>query len=221
MIRTTLQSALCLVLSPLLVAQQVAPGLRDGNSSSTQTTKSPETITLPRKTVVALVLLESVSSATAQKGDKVRLAVAKDVSIEGTVVIPKGTPASGLVAHVQKAVPGKRDGDVEIKPASLTLSDGREVSLRQYVDRSGDGCGSPGECTAVAVILILLIPVFIGEGIASLFPHHRPMTGRDQEIEQCQSVWASTIASVRISPAVPDSSQSGIEFACTTRNSGR
>ena len=121
MIRSMLQSVLCLILCPLLAAQQAASsGQGPAVPGSLPTAQSEgATITLPRGTIVPLFPLETVSSATAQVGQAIRFAVSADVVVNGTVVIPKDTPVSGVVTHARKAVPGRRDGRIEVKPVTL------------------------------------------------------------------------------------------------------
>lgn len=66
---------------------------------------------LKKGTDVHLVLLESVSSATATKGQSVHMAVLDDVTDgNGVIVIPKGTSATDVADGVIKAVPGKGTG---------------------------------------------------------------------------------------------------------------
>jgi len=78
MIRHTLQAALCIALSPLLVAQHTRP------------LSKPVLVSLPKGTQLNLVLLETISSFTARKGQAIRLAVATDLMAGGCVVIPVG-----------------------------------------------------------------------------------------------------------------------------------
>jgi hypothetical protein len=102
--RRTIQAVACFVLAPLLVAQQAA-------SSVTTPTKTGKPIVLKKGTDVHLVLLESVSSATATKGQSVHMAVLDDVTDgNGVIVIPKGTSATDVADGVIKAVPGKGTG---------------------------------------------------------------------------------------------------------------
>lgn len=222
MIRTTLQFALRLILSPLLVAQQVASAALDGVTSGADVAKSSAPATLTRKTVIPLILLDSVSSENAQKGDKVRVAVAEDVRVNGAVLIPEGTLGSGLVTHARKAILGKRDGNVEIRPVSIMAPNGKEVALQEYVDRSGDGCDGFKDCAALPLLLVIAIPITIGLGIGYLVsPHNKKVDGYDRTIKACSRLWASPAHNVLISPMVANSTQSATEFACPTRNSDR
>jgi hypothetical protein len=145
MIRWLLQSTLCLILCPLLAAQQVAPPTAPADAPQnlvpTPTTAKPrpmpEFITIPGNTEIEFISLENVSSATATKGQSVRLAVAKDVLVKGLVVIPKGTLATGVVSQLTKGVPGKRDGYLLITPR-LILNNGKTIKMQDYSDWNTD-----------------------------------------------------------------------------------
>lgn len=142
-----LQSVLCLCLSPLLVAQEAAdPAIMPNRESSASAhAVSAASIKVPKGTEVNLVLLESISSATAKKGQTVHMAVAQDVEVDGTIVIPGGAPANGIVTHLRKAVPGKNDGYVELKGVGLTLPNGTPMKLSEYPPGE-DACGDFGPC---------------------------------------------------------------------------
>ncbi len=135
MIRRMIQSALCICLSPLVVAQQVASPI-----------STP--VVLKKGTEVKLVLFETISSATAKNGQKVRMAVAEDVTLNGAIVIPRGSLATGEVTEIRKAKPQKRNGFFVIKPIDFMLADGTRLKLREY--RPGeDSCEDFGACWAM------------------------------------------------------------------------
>jgi hypothetical protein len=139
MIRWLLQSALCLILCPLLAAQQISSPAApfDAPQSSTPALETaaphlpPEFVNIPKDTQIELISLEAVSSATATKGQLVRLAVAKGVLVKGLVVIPRGTLATGVVSRLTKGVPGKRDGFLQVTPSVLFLNNGTTIKLHE------------------------------------------------------------------------------------------
>jgi len=202
MIRSMLQSVLCLILCPLLVAQQAA--------SSEQSPVTPEslpaaqskaaTITLRRGTIVPLFPLETISSATAHVSQIVRFTVSKDVDVDGMIVIPKGTPASGVVTYVRKAILGQRDGRVGVQPVSLSLPDGSSVPLREapYSDPEAEGL------TGVMLFIAALPFVF-----SDMYKekHHAPQPGNEQTLPLCYQWWGTTTKKVRIGLAVPTQTQ--------------
>ncbi len=211
MIRITLQAAFCVCFPSFLVAQQLTEnGLGQtatANAPNVQTHARP--LDIPRKTIVPLVPLESVSSATAYKGQLVRLAVKENVILNGSIIIPKGSPASGVISDLRKAVLGKRDGSLSIKPVSLTLPDGSLVTLRQHIDTGGDEvCEGFVGCLPVAAIIAVSFPFAVAFSIASFFPrHHASESGNDIMIGPCQTLWGSTKTISRIKIAAPNQIQ--------------
>lgn len=111
MTRKLLQSALCLFLSPLLLAQQNA---------------SPR---VPEDTKIELLALDSLSSNSAIAGTAVRFAVAKDVVVNGVIVFRAGAPVTGTVTKVVRSVAGKRDGFLGIRVREISLQGGLSLRL--------------------------------------------------------------------------------------------
>jgi hypothetical protein len=207
MIRWLLQSALCLILCPLVAAQQIAPPAASAavpqNATPAPATaihSTGPTITLRRGTTVSLILLETISSATAQVGQKKRYAVLEDVKVDGVIVIPKGTQASTVVTHVRKAIGGKRDGIVEDGPPSLILPDGSSIQLRNIIPPSSD---VPGPIVLVFVVLsIASLPYWFSHMFKA--KHPAPERGNDEILSQCGQSWdVATTKKVRINLAVP------------------
>src|SRR5271157_5022732 len=217
MMRKLLQFALCLILCPLLAAQQVtsreqSPAARE--SLPTAQSKSA-TITLRRGTIVPLFPLETVSSATAQVGQIVRFAVSTDVKVDGMIVIPKGTPASGVVTYVSKAICGQRNGRVGVQPVSLTFFDGSLVPLREapYSDPEAEGISG-------VVLFIAALP-FVFSDMAKE-RHRAPEPGNDEILPLCWQWWSTTTKKVRINLAVPAQIQLShstvdVDSICPTR----
>jgi len=192
----TLKCALCLFLSPLLAAQQ-APQQSKPTATAlpsdplTQTSVHPpisEFVTIPKDTEIELDTLEAISSATATSRQPVRMIVAKDVVINGLVVIPKGTPASGEVSELIKGVPGKRNGFVWVKPVDLTLGNGKGAKLKEY--RSGDdACGDMGPCWALFIFAAPFMPfILIAKAVNATEAPAIKQPGKDKELEVCSEV---------------------------------
>jgi hypothetical protein len=179
MIRRILQSALCICLSPLLVAQQAseASGRLDG---AIVPAPGPKAI-VPKHTEIRLILLETISSATASKGQSVRMAVARDVSVNGVVVIPKGAPAIGVIDFVRKAVPGKKDGDASIKPISVNLPNSSPITLRRYNGSESDALGEA---------LLPILPFCFAVTLVAIPFHKNHETGKDFVLQACSEHWS-------------------------------
>jgi hypothetical protein len=116
------------------------------------------------------------------------MAVAKDVIVNGLVVIPKGTLASGEVSKLIKAVPGEKDGFVWVRATNLILGNGEHPKLKEY--RSGEGaCGDMGPCWALLIVAAPFIPLALVERAvrASERPNKRQQ-GEDETIGVCHGV---------------------------------
>jgi hypothetical protein len=112
MIRGTLQSALCLCLSPLLVAQQAVD--RQSARYNSQPTMIPSEVIIPKGTRIELISLEYVSSASATDNSLVRFALAKDLVVNEVTVLGAGTPVEGRVSRVRRGVPYRQWGKLNI-----------------------------------------------------------------------------------------------------------
>jgi hypothetical protein len=163
--QSALSSGVCLILCPLLVAQETAPIASPQAPAQAASQQTPAAL-LPGSAVVArgvqvkFVLLDSVSSATATKGQPVHFAVAEDVLVDGRVAIPRGTPANGVVKHVRKGVPGEHDSYLELEPREIVLANGSRIKFAAYPPGE-DSCGDFGPCAAFVVFLIVLSPLLV------------------------------------------------------------
>jgi len=130
---------------------------------------SQPTVKIERGSEVSLVLAEPVSSATAKKGQMVRMELAEPWVVEGHLILPKGTPAEGIVGSVEHAVQGKKTGRVVITAGSIQLPTGRSLHLRLALPDQEDCDGAKGACAAVAGIFVLVTsPIVAIEGVVLL-----------------------------------------------------
>lgn len=173
-------------------------------------------------TPIRFVLLDSVSSAIAVKGQKVRFAVADDVLVNGIVAIPRGTPAEGVVAHVRKGIPDKQDGELEVQPRKILLSGGRKLKLI----RTGEDCdiSIPGCWVFVPVVvagIAILGPIALGAEAVNavkhtrrrrvLTPIHPKIEGTDISRKPCETDTAVTVYKWKFSTAQAQPSGSATE----------
>lgn len=110
----------------------------------------PAFVTIPKGTKVCLKLMQTVSSATAQNGQNVQMTVANDIVIDGLVVLAKGSAATGILRHVKKAVPRKREGNVELNSAVVQITKRKKLKLGE---NSWSVCGRSLRCWVEAPIL--------------------------------------------------------------------
>lgn len=204
MLRSLSKSMTCACLVLVLAAEAVAQDALPPQVS-TQTPAAQHSVTLPRDFELSMTLLETVSSATATRGQVLRLAVAEDVVVDGLIVIPRGTPGAGVVARVQKGKPGKRDGYLIVKPAELTLADGTKVKLTESPTRN-NGCDDIGPCwefylivvpgiVLAAAVVLPLLPVMAAVKALSNHDHGasrvKPV-GKDETLDICYAPWRTS-----------------------------
>jgi len=74
-----------------------------------------------------------VSSATANREDRVRARVARSVYEDGRLIIPAGSVLEGVVTSVQRAQRGSRGGQIELSFDRLRLNDGTTMPIDSRV----------------------------------------------------------------------------------------
>jgi hypothetical protein len=94
---------------------------------------------LQEGTPVRVQLLQSVSSASAHLGERVNFRTVEDVLINGTVVIPKGSPVAGNLTEASRRGHMGKSGKLNINIDYVRLPDGGELALRGVEGAKGSG----------------------------------------------------------------------------------
>jgi hypothetical protein len=133
--------------------------------------RPPVPNTLMDGTAVKLRLSETISSADAHVSQQVPFEVTEDVSVQGTVVISKGSPA---IASVTTAEPKRRmgrGGKLDVNVDSVRLLDGEKAQLRAVKNTSGGGHvgAMTGAMVATGIVFFPAAPLF-------LFMHGKDIT---------------------------------------------
>jgi hypothetical protein len=130
MIRKMLQSVLCMILSPLLAAQQVtqSSALDTSAQNAISSNSSPTFVTLTKGTEIKLISLDAISSATTKAGTNIRFRVDQDVVVQSMTVIRAGTLLTGTIT---KVVAGSRkrhrDGQIRLHIDNLHMAGGQTI----------------------------------------------------------------------------------------------
>jgi hypothetical protein len=124
MISKLCSSVLCMVLSPMLVAQQAAP-LAIQAASSTPAA-GMERVHVPMDTLVTFRLEERISSADTPVGARVHLTLANDFSADGHVVAPAGTSYLVKVTRSRRKN-ARRNGELWFANPKLDLGHGQQI----------------------------------------------------------------------------------------------
>ena len=110
---------------------------------------------IPSGTKVACRLEQTISSATADEGQQVQLAVTENVKVNDQVVIPQGSACVGTVVLATAKRSMGRSGKLDFSIDKVRTGDGDYVPLRYTMQKkSGEGKGlSTGVMTAGAAVL--------------------------------------------------------------------
>ena len=166
-------------LSSQLVAQAEqaqtsrSTNLSAASQASTETSNftSAKGFVLEDALPIRLRFNETVSSADARVGDTVDFEVLQEISVNGTLVIPKGGIAVGTVTEAQPKRRMARGGKLEINVDYVKLLNGDKAALRSV--KGGNGGGHVGAMTAGIVATGI---VFFPAAPFFLFMHGKDIT---------------------------------------------
>lgn len=118
-------------------------------------------------TPVILRLPQSVNSETARVGDVVNFEAARDVEVDGKVVISRGALAMGTIASVEKRAIIGDPGKIMVSVQSVTAVDGTSVPIRATLSQEGKN----KQVTALIVgILLCILGLFLIKGGEAVVP---------------------------------------------------
>jgi PEGA domain len=143
--------------SPASTGQQVP-------SQATQTDfTSKKGFVLEEETPVRLRLNRTISSADEHVGDNVDFEVLDDITVNGTLVIPKGGLAFATVTEAQAKRRMARGGKLDINIDYVKLVSGEKAALRAVKDVKGGGHtgGMVGGMVATSIIFFPAAPFFL------------------------------------------------------------
>jgi hypothetical protein len=184
-----------LAVAGCALAQQ-APALAPADASTMPPPVPPGTVgpspagdRLPAGTIVELELTEAVASSRNQRGDKFGLRVVEAISVNGRLVIPAGSLATGQVVHAAASGGGGRPGELLLAARTIDAQDG-PIALRGM--KLG-GSGKDNTALALGVSMAL--------GPIGFFVH-----GREIEIPAGTRVHAKLAQDVPFEPPTPQAS---------------
>ena len=126
-----------------------------------------EKVKLTSGTPVILRLSDSINSSTARQGDTVTFEAARDVEVNGKVVISRGAIATGEVASVEKRAMLGEGGKLMVNLRSVRAVDGKEVPIRATLSQEGKN----KQLTAIIVGLVLcILGLFLIKGGDAMVP---------------------------------------------------
>jgi hypothetical protein len=118
---------------------------------------------LEDETPVRLRLNRTISSADAHVGDTIDFETLDDITVNGTLVIPKGGLAFATVTEAQAKRRMARGGKLDINIDYVKLVSGEKATLRAVKDVNGGGHtgGMVGGMVATSIIFFPAAPFFL------------------------------------------------------------
>jgi hypothetical protein len=117
-----------------------------------------ENIVVPAGAEVMILTRDDLYSHTAVVGERLTFEVARDVIIDGRVVIAEGAPVEAVVTQASPRGSFGRGGKLSISAETVTAVDGQKIKLRDSINKHGDNR------TGKTAFLIIL-----GGGIGGIF----------------------------------------------------
>jgi hypothetical protein len=156
----------------LLSVAQTATSRTPGTSTAQQTVQqqpaqttfiSTKGFVLEEETPVRLRLNRTISSADAHVGDNVDFEVLDDITVNGTLVIPKAGLALATVTEAQAKRRMARGGKLDINIDYVKLVSGEKAALRAVKDVKGGGHtgGMVGGMVATSIVFFPAAPFFL------------------------------------------------------------
>ena len=146
-------------------------------------------VALPADSLIAINSIADLTSKTLKLGGKVKFATFGDVTQDGIVIIPKGTPGEGVVSFVKKPGAFGRPGKLEVTFTSLDLG-GRMIMLTGK--HRQDGAGNTGAAVG-AILAAGVIGGLVVSGHSAVIKH--------DEALQARTTGAETFAQITDVPA--------------------
>jgi len=174
MFRMLLQTSLCIVLCPLLVAQQVSPAAAPVASNEAPT-PAQRYLTLPEGAAIELLPPGSTRFARQRAGAPVQFVLDRDVVLTGAPIIRAGVPVDGIVESVRQGShfrhrPAEMDirvtGIVAAQPVVLHLRcfDPDFSTAQAYADDNPHPGFNPVKWALIAVGVVLVLAIIGGDG---------------------------------------------------------
>lgn len=170
---TCLPCALLLCLSPPLAAQDGSPALAsvDQLSFAPVTPVSAEVLPLGGLGRATLRLEQSVSSASAHRGDRIRFTLENDLYVANRgEVASAGTSVYATVAHVRPKT-HQRSGNLQFSDPEIVLSNGKRIRLTKTDPQDRFGVGAIPVVIVAAVTLGPLVVVTSPISLTELLIH--------------------------------------------------
>jgi hypothetical protein len=157
----TLLSLSCASVAQTPAHSAAQPAVQEQGTQTDFTSKKG--FVLEDETPVRLRLNRTISSADAHTGDTVDFETLDDITVNGTLVIPKGGLAFATVTEAQAKRRMARGGKLDINIDYVKLVSGDKAALRAVKDVKGGGHtgGMVGGMVATSIVFFPAAPFFL------------------------------------------------------------
>ena len=175
MIRRMIQAVLCLILSPLLAAHQVAaeaqqPTAEPAGTDEVTTPVQPASLVSVNGRKIELVAQDPVVIEAERTGAPFRFVADKDVVVDGVTLIHAGTPVTGVIAKVNRgSYERNRDGYLDLRlsepagerPVTVRLGGIPPEPVYRMAGDNGWNPPGPGPFARQVVIPLVILAVVV------------------------------------------------------------
>jgi hypothetical protein len=197
-------ASICAPGQNALAAMNAAPSTPPALIAASDGTR----VVLPGGTVVAIVVADKISSATANVGDTFAIQASADVVVNGWVAIAKGAPCQGEILSVDRAGSHGHPGSLGVQYDWIFAADGDKVKLTNQRSTE-EGQGEAGVSSTVTILSY----VFLGP--LGLFAHNF-VKGHDVEVDSTRPLKAYVSDSVYVAATTREDSGSGFAPSVAT-----
>jgi hypothetical protein len=170
-----LVAAVLITLSlPAGAHAQVAPQT-EASSAPSAPIAGQHSVAILGGTPITVVLVDKISSATANVGDTFAVTTSKEVLVDSWIVIPKGANGQGEVLSVDRAGSHGHPGSIGIQMDWVYAVDGEKVKLSSQ-RKTSEGESKAGVSSTMTIISWAFL------GLPGLFAHNF-VKGKDIELD--------------------------------------
>jgi hypothetical protein len=177
------------------------PASPEPSASASPLPAGAHVITVPGGTPVMVALTDKISSGTAKVGDSFGLKAAKDVVIDGYVVIAKDAGGQGEVLAVERAGSHGHAGSLGVQINWVYAVSGEKVRLSSN-RKTNEGENKSGVSSTMTILSWALL------GPVGLFTHNW-VKGHELEIDSTRPLQAFVDNTVHVTSSKPGDGDSG------------
>ena len=151
--RFDLSTAELIRLSKAGVPENLIAAMRNPAAAPVSAGSQPiagKMVKVPDGEKVRLLLMDDISSSTANQGDRINFTVAEDIKVGEDIIIAKGAAAVGSVTHAKKKGMLGQGGKLTMSLDQVKSVDGQNLRIRATAGREGDD--KIGKTVAIAVL---------------------------------------------------------------------